>query len=370
MICPHCLMTVADETSFCPHCHAYMAASGESTEHTFIFCEGCGARLSAHDRTCAKCGRPAPGILSTSSSSEDLAAGKTAGFPRLTQNLIDTSVPDSIELTASLECYSESTADPFATDVLPVEAVTEAEQAAQASMPDRYHAPNARITRTHVILVLAACVIAAGIYIVAVDPWGLMPRLMAQIQQSAREMYPSRYGSSTGAQTEREPIDDKAQETQDTMLSEAQAYRNLTNIYTTIVAQHDALEQIINDFNSSFLASNPDARADGSASAYAARDLLQDCLNKLDTIQLADGSGYADTVAHLKELASWVLERVGMYCAAWDISRSYIGSDKPAQHQDEILAPLRERAELDAQARDNFFAHQHQYQPKPPENKR
>ena len=64
MICPHCLKTIEDGASFCPYCNAYVGP-GDGPEHTeFVFCEGCGARLSPHDRTCPKCGRPAPGILS------------------------------------------------------------------------------------------------------------------------------------------------------------------------------------------------------------------------------------------------------------------------------------------------------------------
>ncbi|MFR7797256.1 MAG: zinc-ribbon domain-containing protein [Collinsella sp.] len=60
MICPHCLKTIEDGASFCPYCNAYVGP-GDGPEHTeFVFCEGCGARLSPHDRTCPKCGRPAP----------------------------------------------------------------------------------------------------------------------------------------------------------------------------------------------------------------------------------------------------------------------------------------------------------------------
>ena len=90
MICPHCLKTIEDGSSFCPYCNTYVGP-GDGPEHTeFVFCEGCGARLSPHDRTCSKCGRPAPGILSEDAAASDLAAGRTAGFPRLTQEQIDT----------------------------------------------------------------------------------------------------------------------------------------------------------------------------------------------------------------------------------------------------------------------------------------
>ena len=46
MICPHCLKTIEDGASFCPYCNAYVGP-GDGPEHTeFVFCDGCGARLS------------------------------------------------------------------------------------------------------------------------------------------------------------------------------------------------------------------------------------------------------------------------------------------------------------------------------------
>ena len=116
MICPHCLKTIEDGASFCPYCNAYVGP-GDGPEHTeFVFCEGCGARLSPHDRTCPKCGRPAPGILSEDAAASDLAAGRTAGFPRLTQEQIDTEVPHA---PASAAAVLSDAADPNETCVLP-----------------------------------------------------------------------------------------------------------------------------------------------------------------------------------------------------------------------------------------------------------
>ena len=72
----------------CPACGADLSVPASSSVSEFIFCEGCGARLNPQDRTCPKCGRPAPGILSQNSAASDLAAGKTASFPRVTSEMI------------------------------------------------------------------------------------------------------------------------------------------------------------------------------------------------------------------------------------------------------------------------------------------
>lgn len=56
--------------------------------------------------------------------------------------------------------------------------------------------------------------------------------------------------------------------------------------------------------------------------------------------------------------------RVDIYCSSWDISLSFDGTtDLPVKHQDEILAPLRERATEDSEARDAYFAHFKSYRP-------
>ena len=93
-----------------------MGGTAGESRSDFVFCEGCGARLSIHDRTCPKCGRLAPGILSVKSASSDLAAGRTASFPRLTPELIDTeaSRPSSVSVAEVLN----DTMSPAETSVL------------------------------------------------------------------------------------------------------------------------------------------------------------------------------------------------------------------------------------------------------------
>ena len=88
MICPQCNRTIDDDAEFCPVCHAFVGDAARSGEQ-FVFCDGCGARLSAGERVCPKCGRPAPSILSTEAAASDLAAGKTASFPRLTREELE-----------------------------------------------------------------------------------------------------------------------------------------------------------------------------------------------------------------------------------------------------------------------------------------
>lgn len=385
MICPHCLKTIDDDASFCPFCHGYVGA-GSPAGSDFVFCEGCGARLSPQDRVCPKCGRPAPGILSTASASSDLAAGKTASFPRLTKQMIESSARERQAdlrheaLTASQ--VAVDSVDPFATNVLDASDIEEAMRAVKApvskkaapapveSGADPYHKPEHRGIKRAAIALAAVGIVAGGAYFVYRDPLGLMPELRARVEQSASQMFPSRQRAAGSASVDVRAVAqaeaDRAKST-DAVLTEDQAYQRLTAAYKTIVQQHDALGDVIDDYNASYIASDLDERKQAANTAYASRDALDAVISDLQGIKLQDGSAYAQEVQDLVQLAQWVRTRVDVYCSSWDVSLSYTGSDLPSSHESKILAPLRERAEEDAQARDSYFAHVDAYKPASPQ---
>lgn len=364
MICPHCLRTIEDGSSFCPHCHGYVGAAASGVAE-FVYCEGCGARLSSHDRTCPKCGRPAPGILSTDSASPDLAAGKTASFPRLTKRMIETEAPELRSEAPTASQVAVDSVDPFATGVLPAAAVNRAMPAAEAG-EDPYHGPVRRRKWPIALAVAAAALIGGGAYFVAADPLGVMPGLTAELEAAARQMFPSRMTPESAVDAgsaSTEATDETADQEDDGSLTDAQALTRLTAAYESIVTQHDALAQIIDDYNTAAFANDLDMRTEASASAYGARKVIDQVLEDLNGMTFADTAWDAQR-ANLVQLAGWVRIRIDMYCASWDISLSYTGSDLPYKHEVEILAPLRERASADTEARDNYFAHVASYKPR------
>ena len=373
MICPQCLKSIPDDAEFCPHCSAYVGDRVNLTPASeFVFCDGCGARLTGRERTCPKCGRPAPGILSTDSASAALAAGHTASFPRLTQELIDARAkPSNHEsVHAALESVNVPViepdfADPSATNVLRAGDIARAaveKKGKGAAAVDPYHKPRKRWPK--VMGAIAALLALAGgaVYFVTEDPLGVMPGLYAEFQRSAREMFPVREGMApAGSATD----STSAEPQEESVLTEEQAYQKLTAAYNTIVAQHDALDQIINDYNTWFVRKNLDERKAGSQSAYSARKTLDTVIEELQGLKLAEGSQYASQAANLVQLAQWVRTRVDIYCNSWDISLSIVG-DSPSSHQDEILAPLNNRRAEDQEAQAQFYAHEQEYRPVSP----
>lgn len=370
MMCPTQSEHTFDAARFDEADAAAMGVAGE-----FIFCEGCGARLRHTDRACPKCGRPAPGILSEHSAASDLAAGKTASFPRVTNAMLADAVPAPAPSKA--DELLEQTLDAQATSVLSGDAIDAAlggspsgassrrvgrkrsRPEAARDAQDAYAKP--RRGRA-VVLVLVLALIAGGAWFVLDDPWGVMPSFYEQFRRAAGEMYPSREtperpatttGEAGGASTDEADADTVS----DSALSEQEALDTLTLLYNDIIAQHDALGSIIDDYNTGFADPDLSRRQQYAAGAYAARDALDADLEQLRAIELGRDSAYADDVEHLVQLAEWARSRVDMYCASWDISLSFTGAERPGAHQAEILAPLRDRRTADDEARENFYAH-------------
>lgn len=358
MICPHCFKTIEDDASFCPHCSAYVGGTGVSVHDEFVFCEGCGARLSAHDRTCPKCGRPAPGILSTKSSSSDLAAGKTASFPRLTQSMIESDMPSPRPSAPTAAQVLSDSMDPSATNVLRASDI-EAAAAAPASQGDPYHKPKKRYVKPLLYSALAIALVGGGAYFVVADPMGVMPGFYRAFEQAASDMYPSRQlpqgsaPSSVAGQQPEEP----------SKMTDERVFQILSSSYNKIVSAYDSLGTIIDDYEYGFIANDKAVRQDKSASAYGARDALDQVVDEIGRLELDEDSPYYEDAQHLIQLAGWARTRVDVYCASWDISLAVPEGERPSSHQSEILGPLRDRTEEDSEARDSYYANVVQWEP-------
>lgn len=340
MICPQCHRTVPDDAAVCPHCSAYLGESAPHASQEFIFCEGCGARLSPKDRSCPKCGRPAPGILSTEASAADLAAGKTASFPKLTDDDVrgHASGPSAAEvLDVSL--------DPSATNVL---SASDLRLADRGEGPDPYHRKKRPVGKV-LAAVLALALVGGAAYFVAMDPLGVMPAFYAEVSRQAAEMFPSRQGAavSDGADAgDADASGDGVEVVDTTVLSGEAAFDTLTSLYEQIGDYQDPLSDVIDDYNSGFLLSDLEARRAASESAYTLRDQVQATLDAIDAVRLEQDSPYAEDLEHIRQLATWMYNRVDVLCDSWDISLGYPDGERLSQHQSEISKPLRDQ--LDA----------------------
>ena len=150
--------------------------------------EGCGARLSVQEPVCPKCGRPAPAILSSESSASDLAAGKTASFPKISQSAIETELP-RVSSAVNARSVLDDALDPSVTHVL-----NASDLAASAK------ASSSRAPRVRKGVVAAVALVIAAVAVVAffvLDPLHVTPGLVDSIRESAEDMFPSRQQGET-----------------------------------------------------------------------------------------------------------------------------------------------------------------------------
>ncbi len=350
MICPSCLKTIEDDSTFCPHCHAYVGGSGSGAGE-FVFCDGCGARLSVRDRTCPKCGRPAPGILSTQSASADLAAGRTASFPRLSSESVDNEAPKQ---QASVAQVLNDSFDPAVTSVLRASDIEKRarQEAPEPSYVDPYHKERRSYKGVIIAFVLVAIIGGAAAFVIK-DPLNMMPGLEASFREAAHEMFPSRQvaeqtdDSSADAQADgTDTTTDDSETTKTDPLTDEELYSELSNIYQQIVdyGSEDQFGECVVAFNSYCIASSHDDREAAAASAYALRDSVQQTLDDITALSLRapTDTAYSQDIEHMSQLAGWMYGRVDAICKSWDVSLSYQDGEYPNQHQDEILTPMRE----------------------------
>lgn len=360
MICPSCHAPIADDAVECPQCHAAVEPAARVT--SFLYCDGCGARLTPQDRTCPKCGRPAPGILSSESSASDLAAGKTASFPKIAHGGIETEIPH-VSPTANVRSVLDDALDPHVTTVLDARDIS-------ASAMKPVESKKRRVPKGLVVtLVLVLFALCAGAFVLF-DPFGVIPGFVESIDSSAEEMFPSRQqaeeptpetsaeepGESTQTPEPAEPLEDAA-------LSDEAAFEELHQAYENVIAINDGdrFAGVIESFNASYLDPDIETRRSASADAYELRDELQAIIDDLDAMKLSNDSSYEEDREHVRQLAEWMYERVDAICASWDVSLAVPEGEYPFEHEDEILAPMREAG---SSALDNYYANVIDWEPR------
>ena len=167
-----------------------------------------------------------------------------------------------------------------------------------------------------------------------------MPGFYDQFGQAAQTTFPTRQKGET-AEDDAEQ-DDAAEVVQDeTVLTDDQLYTKLDSLYQTIVSyNNDQIGEVIDSFNSGYLRTPLSTRQELSQSAYALRDQIKKTQDELDNLKYQDDTVYVDDIAHLKQLAQWMYERVDVICQSWDISLSIPDGESLSARQSEILAPI------------------------------
>ena len=366
MLCPHCHKMIEDGLGACPHCHAALDAPVISRRAEPVFCEGCGAKLNESDRVCPKCGRPAPGILSSKSAASDLAAGRTASFPRLTSEQVSA---DLVKPTASAFHVLSDAADPAETNIMVAQSDDAAQESKSRRRPkkvhtdeDAYHKHKRQIPKPLIVICVLVALIGGSYWFVTEDPMGVMPEFYKRFDAAAKEAFPSRQvGEGKKSKAASDAVAASSANTGSKM-SDSVLFGKIEGIYNEIVEIGDSgsFDEAASAFNGSYLLSSHADRESASSGAYELRQKIQAVLDEIGALNPSDSSAYTEDIEHLRQLATWLYERIDYICLSWDESLKVNDGENIYEKQSDILAPLRSD---DGSAKTNYNSNVETWKP-------
>lgn len=291
------------------------------------YCASCGKLLADDVKFCTSCGAP---VEQTTASNGQPAFEQTGS--------LDTpqTKPDD-----SLAYRPDPAADPAAVETtqrIPVAGTPAQQQPASAYASDSPQAPAAKKSATRaliaVIVVLVAIIIALVIFFVIKPFDNSATQTTAEVTKlhhdvDADDLKPLDDPNSL--------YDDDDDDDGEATLSEQNLYRRLSEYYDLLEDLDNQVRACAQAFNGSYLEEDRTTRQNLADVAERTEDTIEqyyDIVEDLDVpMSSKNYSSWKDIVALYDDLDN----RIDAICDAWEISLKYA---KPADHKDEIVAPL------------------------------
>ena len=291
------------------------------------YCASCGKLLADDAKFCTSCGAP---VEQTTASNGQPAFEQTGS--------LDTpqTKPDD-----PLAYRPDPAADPAAVETtqrIPVAGTPAQQQPASAYASDSPQAPAAKKSATRaliaVIVVLVAIIIALVIFFVIKPFDNAATQTTAEVAKlhhdvDADDLKPLDDPNSL--------YDDDDDDDGEATLSEQNLYRRLSEYYDLLEDLDNQVRACAETFNGSYLEEDRTTRQNLADVAERTEDTIEqyyDIVEDLDVpMSSKNYSSWKDIVALYDDLDN----RIDAICDAWEISLKYA---KPADHKDEIVAPL------------------------------
>lgn len=291
------------------------------------YCASCGKLLADDAKFCTSCGAP---VEQTTASNGQPAFEQTGS--------LDTpqTKPDD-----PLAYRPDPAADPAAVETtqrIPVAGTPAQQQPASAYASDSPQAPAAKKSATRaliaVIVVLVAIIIALVIFFVIKPFDNAATHTTAEVTKlhhdvDADDLKPLDDPNSL--------YDDDDDDDGEATLSEQNLYRRLSEYYDLLEDLDNQVRACAETFNGSYLEEDRTTRQNLADVAERTEDTIEqyyDIVEDLDVpMSSKNYSSWKDIVALYDDLDN----RIDAICDAWEISLKYA---KPADHKDEIVAPL------------------------------
>lgn len=288
------------------------------------YCASCGKLLADDAKFCTSCGAP---VEQTTASNGQPAFEQTGSFDTPQAKPDDPLAyrPDPAASPAAVET----------TQRMPVTGTSTQQQPASTYAPDSPQAPAAKKSGTKVliavIVVLVAVIIALVIFFV-IKPFD------STATQTTAEVTKLHHDVDAD---DLKPLDDPNSLYDDddgeATLSEQNLYRRLSEYYDLLEDLDSQVRACAQAFNGSYLEEDRTTRQNLADVAERTEDTIEqyyDIVEDLDVpMSSKNYSSWKDIVALYDDLDN----RIDAICDAWEISLKYA---KPADHKDEIVAPL------------------------------
>lgn len=291
------------------------------------YCASCGKLLADDAKFCTSCGAP---VEQTTASNGQPAFEQTGS--------LDTPQAKPDDPLAYRPDPAASPAAVETTQRMPVTGTSTQQQPASTYAPDSPQAPAAKKSGTKVliavIVVLVAIIIALVIFFV------IKPFDNAATQTTAEVTKLHHDDEDDDLKPLDDPnslYDDNDDDDGEATLSEQNLYRHLSEYYDQLEDLDSQVRACAQAFNGSYLEEDRTARQNLADVAERTEDTIEqyyDIVEDLDVpMSSKNYSSWKDIVALYDDLDN----RIDAICDAWEISLKYA---KPADHKDEIVAPL------------------------------
>ena len=294
------------------------------------YCASCGKLLADDAKFCTSCGAP---VEQTTASNGQPAFEQTGSLdtPQAKPDDSPAYRPDPAAGPATVET----------TQRMPVTGTSTQQQPASAYAPTSPQAPAPKKGGTKlliaVIVVLVAIIIALVIFFVIKPFDSSATQTSAEVTKLHHDVDADDLKSLGDLNSLYDDDDDDDEDGGEATLSEQNLYRRLSEYYDLLEDLDSQVRACAQAFNGSYLEEDRTTRQNLADVAERTEDTIEqyyDIVEDLDVpMSSKNYSSWKDIVALYDDLDN----RIDAICDAWEISLKYA---KPADHKDEIVAPL------------------------------
>lgn len=293
------------------------------------YCASCGKLLADNAKFCTSCGAP---VEQTTASDSQPAFEQTGS--------LDTPQAKADDPLAYRPDPAASPAAVETTQRIPVASGSPQQQPAPAYAPASPQTPAPKKSATKalvaVIVVLVAIIIALVIFFVIKPFDNAATQTTAEVTKlhhdvDSDDLKP--LGNLNSLYDDDDDDDDDGEAT----LSEQNLYRRLSEYYDLLEDLDSQVRACAQAFNGSYLEEDRTARQNLADVAERTEDTIEQYHDIVEDLDVPMGSKNYSSWKDIVALYDDLDHRIDAICDAWEISLKYA---KPADHKDEIVAPL------------------------------